>query len=174
MARLRTAERQLPPGTSSEDECGGAGELRLPLPHPLTRAPRALALSALCFSRAPALSLSACAYFFHALALSLSFFSRRFSCVFPLSRAEASSYGARHARFGAIWTPKRRFLDASAVRRTPHESKASRLLRRCACSALALKRCLSDALKTLGKTYFNGGTFRFSAGLRPLSNAFRA
>lgn len=25
-----------------------------------------------------------------------------------------------------------------------------------------------------GKTYFNGGTFRFSAGLRPLSNAFRA
>ena len=131
------------PGTSSEDECGGAGELRLPLPHPLTRPPRAPALSALCFSRAPVLSL--CVRLFLPCARALSFlFSRRFSCVFPLSRAEASSYGARHARFGAIWTPKRRFLDASAVRRTPHESKASRLLRRRACSALALKRRLSN------------------------------
>ena len=113
MARLRTAERQLPPGTSSEDECGGAGELRLPLPHPLTGVPRAPALSALCFSRAPALSLSACAYFFRALALSLSFFradSPAFSHC-PEQRLPRMAPAMRDlARFGrqsdVFWTPR--------------------------------------------------------------------
>ena len=148
MARLRTAERQLPPAPAARMNAAARVSCGfLFLTRSLGSPARLLSLRSV--SPARQLSLSACACFFRALALSLSFFSCRFSCVFPLSRAEASSYGARHARFGAIWTPKRRFLDASAVRRTPHESKARRLLRRRACSALALKRCLSDALKTL-------------------------
>jgi hypothetical protein len=37
------------PSSGSGGECGGAGELRLPLPLPLTGVPCVLALSALCF-----------------------------------------------------------------------------------------------------------------------------
>jgi hypothetical protein len=79
----------------------------------------------------------------------LSFFSCQFSRVFPPPRTEASSYGAHHARFGMNQTPKRRFLDTTVVRWTPHESKASRLLWRPAWSALVPKRRQSDALITL-------------------------
>ena len=88
-------------------------------------------------SRAPALFLlrarSLCARHFLPRARPLSFFSCRFSRIWRPPRT--------------IWanrTPNRRFLDATVIRRTPYGSKASRLLRRPAWSALALKRRQSD------------------------------
>jgi hypothetical protein len=144
MAQMRTAERQLPPAAAAgvnaaaRVSCGF-----LFLSRSLESPACLLSLRSVSKSLPRACAVST------VRSRSLSFFSRRFSRFFPLPRAETSSYGACHARFGAIWTPKRRFLDASAVRRTPHESKASRQLRRRAFSALALKRRLSDVLKTL-------------------------
>ena len=131
MDRLRAGRRQLPTAAGG-NAVARASELRLPIPLLLLALPLTGWSPArlLCFSRAPAPSTRD----FFSLVLAL----------FRFSPADSPAYGARHARFGANRTPKRRFLDDTVVRRTPYESKASRLLWHPAWSALALKRRQSD------------------------------
>ena len=75
-------------------------------------------------------------------------FSPILSPALPRFPAASIPYGARLARSGKNRTPKRRFPDATGLRRTPYEFEASRLPNRLAWSALAIRRRQSDAKAT--------------------------
>ena len=126
MDRLRAGRRQLPTAAGG-NAAARASELRLPIPLLLSRSLVGLPRTC-CVSPARPLPLRA------------TFSSSRspsFVFLLPILPHMPRTIWANR-------TPNRRFLDATVIRRTPYGSKASRLLRRPAWSALALKRRQSD------------------------------